>query len=79
MVVEVHLHTTLQREGADGPERQLAVELPRGSALEAVLSQLQIDLDPEHLLLVVNGRLAEPDQLLSEGDIIHLIPAISGG
>ena len=79
MVVEVHLHTTLQRMGANGLERRLTLELHPDSTLEDVISRLEIDLDPEHLIFVINFRQAEPDQLLAEGDVIHLIPAISGG
>ena len=79
MVVEVHLHTTLQRVEMGRDRRRLLMELPPGSTLGDVLSQLEIKLEPEHLLLVINGRSAEPEQPLSDGDIIHLIPAISGG
>ncbi|MCK4900004.1 MAG: MoaD/ThiS family protein [Anaerolineales bacterium] len=38
-----------------------------------------MDLDPDALLLVVNGRVAELNQTLQEGDKVNLMPAISGG
>ena len=79
MVIDLHLHTTVQKEGPHGLQRRMALELPGGSRLADVLERLEIEPDPEHLLLVINGRWAELDQLLSEGDQVHIIPAISGG
>ncbi len=77
--VTVHLHTTLQRQTPAGPVRKMQLTLPAGSTLEDVRRILEITIDPHHLLLVVNGRLAEADQMLSNGDEVHFIPAISGG
>ncbi len=79
MVVVVHLHTILQRQGPQGLISRLVVELPAGSDLAAVLRLLDIQTDPEELLLVVNTRTANPDQVLNDGDEVHLIPALSGG
>ncbi len=79
MVVVVHLHTILQRQGPQGLISRLVVELPAGSDLAAVLRLLDIKTDPEELLLVVNTRTANPDQVLNDGDEVHLIPALSGG
>jgi hypothetical protein len=36
-------------------------------------------MNPESMLLVVNGRIAKIDQQLNEGDEVNLMPAISGG
>lgn len=79
MVIDLHLHTTVQKEGIHGLQRRMALELPGGSRMADVLERLEIKPDPEHLLLVINGHWAELDQLLSDGDQVHLIPAISGG
>jgi sulfur carrier protein ThiS len=77
--LSVQLHTILQRQTTEGRVSQLQVSLPQGSTLAGLLAHLEIDLDPDALLLVVNGRLAELDHPLQEGDHVNLMPAISGG
>ncbi len=77
--VVVHLHTILQRQTPDGLISLLEVQLPPDSTLADLLSFLNIELAPEHLLLAVNGRIAELNQVLSEGDQVNLMPAMSGG
>jgi sulfur carrier protein ThiS len=79
MDVTVHLHTVLQRQTPDGLVRQLDLEIPSSSTIEELLNQLAIDFPLESLLLVVNGRLVEPDHILANGDQVNLMPAISGG
>lgn len=79
MDVTVHLHTVLQRPTPEGMVRQLDLEMPASSTLEALLKHLAIDFPLESLLLVVNGRLVEPGHILADGDQVNLMPAISGG
>lgn len=79
MVITVRLHTILQRQTAQGLVRELDVELPANSTLTDLLHKLEIELDPDSLLLVVNGRLVETGDLLRPGDRVNLMPAISGG
>jgi sulfur carrier protein ThiS len=79
MVVSVQLHSTLQRQTPQGLLRQVQVDLPDGSSLGDLILRLDIKVDPEEILLVVNGRTAETTQALSDHDEVHLIPAISGG
>ena len=40
---------------------------------------LEIRLAPDDLLLAVNGMTAAPEQVLHDGDVVHLIPALAGG
>ena len=79
MTVTVHLHTILQRRTAGGMEREVAVTLPPDSQIADLLDELAISLPPSIMLFLVNGRVAAMDQLLFDGDEVHLIPAISGG
>ena len=79
MVVNLHLHTLLQRPSPNGLIRQLEVELPPGATLQELLTRQGIIVDSENFLLVVNSRNVEPDQVLNDGDDVDLIPAISGG
>ena len=59
--------------------RQLELSVPPQSNISDLLTQLEIDFPLDSLLLVVNGRLVEPDHILAEGDKVNLMPAISGG
>ncbi|MCK4977161.1 MAG: MoaD/ThiS family protein [Anaerolineales bacterium] len=79
MKITVHLHTILQRQTPEGLVNRLEVSLPSNYTLEDLLQFLEIDLDPDALLLAVNGRVAELNQTLQEGDRVNLMPAISGG
>jgi molybdopterin converting factor small subunit len=79
LIITLYLHTTLQQQTPDGRTGHLIVNLPAGSTLAGLINHLDINLDVENTLLVVNGRTAELSQQLSDGDQVHLIPAISGG
>jgi sulfur carrier protein ThiS len=77
--VTVHLHTILQLQTPQGLVRQLIVRLPPESTLGDLLVELKISLPVDALLLALNGRVAEPDQMLNDSDVVNLMPAISGG
>jgi sulfur carrier protein ThiS len=79
MRVSVYLHTILQRQTPQGIVRQLDVTLPPGNNLQDLLDELNIELDPDHLMLVVNGVMADEHTVLTDGDRVNLMPAISGG
>jgi len=79
LVVTVHLHTTLRRKAEQGMQGRLELELESGATVASVLERLDIPADDEALLLVINRRMATPDQPLVDGDEVRLIPAIAGG
>ena len=79
MVVEVHLHTILERKTSQGYIRKLEVDLSPGTTLEELIELLDIQVNLDNIILVVNTRLAEPGQILTDRDVVHLIPALSGG
>jgi molybdopterin converting factor small subunit len=79
MLVSVYLHTVLQRHTPQGIIRQLEVSLPAGSDLTDLLRELQVEYDPEQIMLVVNGVMSDEHTLLADGDRVNLMPAISGG
>jgi molybdopterin converting factor small subunit len=60
-------------------EREVTVALPPDSRVSDLLDELAVSLAPSAMLFLVNGRVAALDQPLSDGDEVHLIPAISGG
>ncbi len=79
MKITVFLHTTLQKQAGKKPVGELLIELPAGGTLNMLLHRLGFGVDVENTLLVVNGRNADLNHQLLDGDQVHLIPAISGG
>jgi molybdopterin converting factor small subunit len=79
MKVSVYLHTILGRQTPEGIQRRFEVDLPHGSTLQALMTHLQVDLSPDQMMLVVNGIMADENWVLSDGDQVNLMPAMSGG
>jgi sulfur carrier protein ThiS len=79
MKITVHLHSILQRKTPQGLQRKLEVELPEGSTIRDLVETLDIEIDPEHLSLALNGRVTRLEQVLEDGDKVHLMVPISGG
>lgn len=79
MEIEIHLHTILRRETPDGMINKMVIEVPDGCTVSAMNKELNIELDPDAILIVINGQLTEETQVLHTGDQVHLMPAISGG
>jgi sulfur carrier protein ThiS len=77
--IVVHLHSILQRKTPQGLQRRLEVEFSEGSTVLELIKHLEIDIDPDDLLLAVNGRMAKLDQILLNDDDVHLMLPISGG
>ena len=75
MIIVVHLHTILQQGG----HNQLEIEMPVGSTIGELMNLMNIGLSLEDIIIAVNNRTAEIDQILQEQDVVHFIPAISGG
>lgn len=78
-MITVHLHTILQRQTEQERVGKLEIPWTPNLDLAGLLTKLAINFNEEHILLVVNGLISEPDALLQDGDEVHLIPAISGG
>ena len=79
MKIEVQLHTTLQKQTSEGMQRCIDLEMPEGSTIRDIMERLALELAPEHLLLVVEGKVVEEGYVLREGEKVSLIPAMSGG
>ncbi len=52
-------------------------EIKSGSAARDAVKR--IGLDPESVLVVVNGKLSTDDIILKDGDEVKLIAVVSGG
>ena len=79
MIVEIHLHASLRLENRERAGQIISVDLPENSSINDLIDQLAIDIDPVHMLVVLNGRTSELDQKLNEGDVLNLMTAVSGG
>ena len=79
MKVEVRLFATLQSylpAGARGDG--VSLELPPGATVADVMASLKIPRDVA-CLMVVNGRDADPEQVLAPGDELAMFPPLAGG
>ena len=56
------------------------VDVEAGTTASRLLSQLNIPVEDGHgTVVLVNGRLGQPDQALNEGDTLSAFPAMAGG
>lgn len=77
LTVTVRLYSILRhRDGRTVDE--LVLVLADGSTVAEVLAQLEIEARRD-LLISVNHEPANPDTRLADGDVITMIPLISGG
>lgn len=54
------------------------VEVEPGTTVDELVATLPVP-GPDASVVLVNGRGARPGQVLQEGDVICLFPAIAGG
>jgi len=74
MKIEVHLFATLRQ----GRFFKQPIDLPAGSRLVDVLALLGIGRH-EVTIRLLNGREAEWERPLGEGDTVSLFPPVGGG
>jgi len=75
--VTVNLYSILRHIKGEIVNR-LEMELPAGSRVQAVLDRLEVPPGLD-LIVSVNGRVADVDEPLHDGDRLAVIPALSGG
>jgi molybdopterin synthase sulfur carrier subunit len=79
MKVKVQLYALLAKYLPTNAHNKTAVlEVAEGTSVQEVLNELTI---PENMpkILLVNGRNAELDRVLAEGDTVSVFPPIAGG
>ena len=74
MQVTVKLFATLRI----GRFRDEVREYPEGTSVERVIAGLDIP-DCQVLIALINGKHAKPEDVLSESDVLSLLPVVSGG
>ena len=58
--------------------REVEVEAPEGARVRDVV-RLPEDVRIEDIVVLVNGKPADPDRRLEDGDTVSVLPHISGG
>jgi molybdopterin converting factor small subunit len=76
-MIDVRLYANLTRT-ADKAATEFQVDARQGLTVKDVVDEGGIRVDDVRIVLV-NGRTAELDSPLSDGDRVGLFPAISGG
>ena len=74
MQVTVKLFATLRI----GRFREEVREYPEGTSIEKVIAGLDIP-DCQVMITLINGKHAKPEDVLIEGDVLSLLPVVSGG
>jgi len=59
-------------------ETHLTVEVPSGTSLGSLYGDLKIP-ENEYITSIVNGGQENDDYVLQDGDIVEVLPTISGG
>jgi sulfur-carrier protein len=74
MQININLFASLRKDRFDSTQR----EFPEGTTIQGVLSVLAISSN-DAAIIFVNGRHAELDTVLRNGDTVSLFPPIGGG
>lgn len=77
MRVKVKAYAELQRYNPEKGE-EFIVELAEGVSIKKLIQLLEVP-DYRVMLVLKNGRKAAEDDLLAEGDAVHLYPVVGGG
>lgn len=77
MRVTVQLYSTLRKYGPS-QEGAFPVDLAEGERVAWLLEMLGMPADVEKVILV-NGRPADRDSVLGEGDQVVVFPPVAGG
>ena len=79
MKVSVNLHTILRGELKPSRNLPFQIEIADNWTVKNLLQELSLHIDPMLLIIVINGRVVTEKTILREGDMIDLVPEISGG
>ena len=74
MHIKINLFATLRKDRFDTDQR----EYPAGTTVLAILNDLVIP-EGEAAIIFVNGKHADPDHVMLDGDTLSIFPPIGGG
>ncbi len=75
ITIELKLFVTLSRFL---PENHDAYKIPNGKTVISLMEDLEIPSEQVKLIFI-NGRKAEPESVLVQGDRVGLFPPVGGG
>ena len=75
----IQLHTIAQMKTSKGVENKINLEISAGTSAIDIINQLNLELGWDDLLVIINQKIISPSYILQDGDILQIIPAISGG
>jgi sulfur carrier protein len=80
MIVEIKVFSTLKRyvAGSDMLVGDNRWEIPEGITACELGKKLKIP-DKEIKIILINGRKADDDHVLNEGDSVYIFPPLMGG
>ncbi len=80
MIVEIKVFSTLKRfvAGSDMLVGDNRWELPEGITARELGKTLKIP-DKEIKIILINGRKADADHVLNQGDSVYIFPLLMGG
>ena len=79
MKIEIALYATLSQYLPPGADQRKAVIAAReGATAREIMSQLGIPQEYPNILLV-NGKQANPDTVLKDGEPLAIFPPLAGG
>ena len=81
MHIQVKFFATLRQYlPSDAVGGVAAVNVESGVQVSEVLSQLGIPLrQPKSIVILINGKQAQLHQVLRDGDVLSVFPAMAGG
>jgi len=80
MIIEAKIFATLRHYLPNSPNRLDGDkwDMPEGATVRQVLKILNIP-EKEAKMLLINGRNADKEKVLNEGDVFHVFPIMAGG
>jgi sulfur carrier protein ThiS len=79
MNVQIKFLATLRKHLPSGSQGNACnVEAPPGTRIMDLLTRYGILVD-ESVVILVNGLCTDPGQIIKDGDVVTVFPAIAGG
>lgn len=74
MQIKVKLFATLR----ENREKEMMMDIAQGTTPKEIIDRLNI-LKEEAAIIMINGKNANPDQVLEDNDTVSIFPPIGGG
>jgi len=80
MIIEAKIFSTLRHHLPNSPNHLDGDkwDIPEGATVAQALEMLNLP-EKEVKILLINGRHADRESVLNEGDVFHVFPLMAGG